>query len=449
MTRLSDPVIGALTPRTLLVRTFLLLSALLIACIASWAALFAIAERGPRAQQLGQLTASVINLTRAALIAADPDNRLELLQDLAESEGVHVYPVEPSDLVMPLADTLFFHEVIKTVRQQLGPRTRLASSVNGQAGLWASFSLEAGDEDEYWLMLPGEHARTTLPLYWLGWGCLSLTLALLVAWIIVSRISTPLRNLAKAASEVGRGRQPALVAERGALEIQQLAATFNRMSEDLQRMNSDRTEVLAGISHDLRTPLTRLRLELELSISDEETRQAIAADIDQMDAILSQFLDYARGNSEPETLVDINTLVAQTTESFDRRDAPPMQLALTAVPEIPARPKALRRALANLIDNARKYGGNSQCVEIETRVIDSCVEIAVLDRGPGIPASDTERMKRPFTRLDDARSNTEGTGLGLAIVDRIARWHGGQFQLQARPGGGLIAQIRLPVAKET
>ena len=227
-------------PRTLLVRTFLLLSLLLVLCVTIWAGLFALAEREPRAQQLGQLTVSVVNLTRAALLAANPDKRLTLLRDLAESEGVHLYPVEAGDSVEDLPETLFFREVIKTARTLLGEKTRLASAINGQKGLWISFSLDDSEDDEYWLMLPGEHAESAFPLYWLGWGCVSLALALLVAWIIVTRVNRPLRSLAQAAGEVGKGRQPNPVPERGAVELKQLAASFNRMSEDLRRMDGER-----------------------------------------------------------------------------------------------------------------------------------------------------------------------------------------------------------------
>ena len=433
-----------LAPRTLLVRTFLLLSGLLVVCIATWAALFAIAEKEPRARQLGQLTVSVVNLTRAALLAANPDKRMGLLQDLAESEGVHIYPVETGDTVIELPQTQFFTEVTRTSKLLLGARTRLASSINGQKGLWVSFSLDDGDEDEYWLMLPGEHAESTFPLYWLGWGGASLIFALIVAWIIVSRVNRPLRNLAIAAKEVGQGRHPEPIPESGAIELRQLAVSFNRMSDDLKRMDTERAEVLAGISHDLRTPLARLRLEAEMSVSDENARNAVIDDIEQIDAILGQFLDYARGTSEPFETIDPNTLLTQAAELGLRQAGAPAILRLAPLPSIPCRRQALFRAVTNLLGNARKYGNGSQ-IEIESELADNQIVIAVMDRGPGIPRDQAERLKRPFTRLESARSNVDGTGLGLAIVERTARMHNGRLTLLPRAGGGLIARLILPI----
>ncbi len=435
--------IGAVIfPRTLLVRTFLLLSLLLIVCIATWAALFAIAEREPRAQQLGQLTASVVNLTRAALLAANPDKRLVLLRDLAESEGVHLYPAETGDVTDPLPDTLFFNKMIETARAQLGPRTRLSGAINGQKGLWVSFFLDDGEDDEYWLMLPGEHAENDLPLYWLGWGGASLALALLMAWFIVSRVNSPLRKLATAAAQLGRGHHPEPIPERGALELQQLAASFNRMSRDIRRMDAEKAEVLAGISHDLRTPLTRLRLESEMSITDEAARQAVANDIEQMDAVLGQFLDYARGNDEAAETTDLNQLVTHVIAAFNRTGRI-VVVSHTALPSIPVRRKALGRALTNLLGNADKYGGGE--IAVDTRLGEGEIIIEVKDRGPGIPVDEIERLKRPFTRLDNARSNVEGTGLGLAIVERVIHMHNGRFELAPRPDGGLIARLCIPM----
>ncbi|WP_153111438.1 ATP-binding protein [Propionivibrio limicola] len=438
-----------LFPRTLLTRTFLLISALIVVSVATWLTLFSLAEREPRAQQLAQLTVSAVNITNAALLAASPAKRPALLRDLAETEGVQLYPAEPSDFIVPLADTFFFRVLADTTKRQLGPDTRLASAVNGEEGLWVSFSLDGAGDDEYWLMLPGEHTATRFPWHWIGWGSASLAMALLVAWLIVSRVTLPLRRLAAAAKEVGRGKYPAPLQENGVIELQQLTEAFNRMSESLKSIDSERAEVLAGISHDLRTPLARLRLEAELSISDDDARLAVIEDIEQMDEIIAQFLNYARSNSEEASEpTDINALVCHAASGQNRLPTPP-NLVLGELPPVLVRPKALGRAIANLTENARKYGGGD--ITIETRIESgddgSNIVIDVIDRGPGIPEGEVERLKRPFTRLENARTNATGTGLGLAIVDRIAAQHGGKFQLLARPGGGLIARLRLPAKR--
>ena len=248
-----------------------------------------------------------------------------------------------------------------------------------------------------------------------------------------------------AAREVGKGRHPEPIPEHGAIELRQLAASFNRMSADLKRIDAERAEVLAGISHDLRTPLTRLRLEAEMSMVDEAARQAMVDDIEQMDAILGQFLDYARGSDEAVAPEDVNLLLQQAAQSNQRAfGVQPVMRLDEDLPPLPLRRKALLRALANLIDNARKYGGGQ--IELVSRRAAAHIVVEVADRGPGIPPEAAERLKRPFTRLDAARSNIEGTGLGLAIVERVVRLHGGRLRLLPRPGGGLIARLELPIA---
>jgi len=439
----------SLYPRTLLVRTFLLISVLLFVSVVTWLTLFGLAEREPRARELAQLAVSVVNLTNAALVAADPVKRIDLLRDLADSEGVHLYPLDPDDVVVALPDTYFFRVVNASAKAQLGPNTRFAQTVNGRDGIWVSFSLDNSGEADYWLRLPSEHADTDFPWEWLGWGGVSLTLALLVAWLIVSRITRPLRALVVAAIEVGRGLHPEAITENGAQELQQLAEAFNRMSENLKQSNRERAEILAGISHDLRTPLARLRLEAEMSIGDDDARDAAVEDIEQMDAIIGQFLDFARGDRgdkdtrrETEELADINGLVEQIAGALKRGSVGPA-LSLGDLPIIRIQRQELTRAIANLLENARKYGGDE--IEIATRCVEKELQVDIMDRGPGIPANEVERMKRPFTRLQNARTDAAGTGLGLAIVERIARAHGGRLELLQRPGGGLVARLALPL----
>lgn len=433
--------LARLAPRTLLVRTFLLLSLVILATVGIWAALLGFAEREPRARNLAQLTASAVNITHAALVAAAPEKRRYLLLELSEREGIHIMPAETDDQIEFLPEDPFHQRFAEETRRMLGTGTLLARSVNGEEGIWASFQLDEDAEDLYWVMLPRERAEG-FAWHWLGWGAASLALALLAAWWIVSRVTRPLRALARAARQVGRGRHPQPVAVQGAEELTQLAATFNQMSEDLSRIERERAEVLAGISHDLRTPLARLRLEAEMSVADEAARDAIAADIEQMDTIIGQFLDYARsGGDEAPAETDIGQLLQEVAARFARSG---IRLQLDCPPLAPAqvRPQALARAIGNLIENARKYGGGD--VTLAAREDGTQLVIEVMDRGPGVPAAEVERLKRPFTRLELARTDVKGTGLGLAIVERIARLHGGRLDLLQREGGGLIAALRLP-----
>ena len=432
-------------PRTLLVRTFLLVSALIILTVSIWATLFEFASREPRARHLAQLTASAANLTLAALIAAAPEKRRDLLIELTEREGIRLYPAESDDVIEPLPDDAFYRHFRAETRKMLGAHTRLAFAVNGEEGIWASFQLDDSDEGDFWVMLPRERADRQFPWHLLGWGVASLALALLVAWWIVSRVTRPLRALAAAAAEVGRGRHPEPLTLAGADELKQLAGAFNQMSEDLSRIEGERAEVLAGISHDLRTPLARLRLEAEMSVADDSARDAITADIEQMDAIIAQFLDYARATSDEATVaVNIHQLLEEIAARYARLGAPLQLESIEPLqtPEVMLRPMAIRRAVGNLIENARKYGGGD--ITLRAYQAGEWLTIEVLDRGPGIPAEEVERMKRPFTRLESARTDARGTGLGLAIVERIVRLHGGTMDLLPREGGGMIAALRLP-----
>jgi two-component system, OmpR family, osmolarity sensor histidine kinase EnvZ len=227
--------------------------------------------------------------------------------------------------------------------------------------------------------------------------------------------------------------------------LRQLASAFNTMATDLARHEKDRSEVLAGISHDLRTPLTRLRLEAEMSVADDSARQAVVADIEQMEAVISQFMDYARAESgESSEKTDLAALLGGIVE----RQAcigHALRAEIGNLPEIPLRPKSITRAVTNLIDNAWKYGGGE--AKLKAAAVDREIWIEISDHGPGIPATEVERMKRPFTRLESARTNAGGTGLGLAIVERVARLHGGRLDLLNNPEGGLLARLVLPISR--
>lgn len=430
-------------PRTLLARTFLLLATLVLLTTAAWLSLFRYIEAEPRARETAQLAASAVNLIRASLFAAAPEKRLGLFNEFSTREGIRLLPAEPEDEIETMPDHRFVRLLQRELSARLGPHTRIAASVDGVNGFWISFRLDEHDDEEYWLVLPSERAARNIAGHWLIWGTLAFILALGVAWLIASRISRPLKAMARSAEAVGRGLIPTPLPENGAEELSRLASAFNTMADDLARHEKDRSEVLAGISHDLRTPLTRLRLEAEMSIADNTARQAIVSDIEQMDTVISQFMDYARTESG-ETPVTCD-LVALLTTIGERQGYLGRHLTIEAesLPTISARPIALGRAIGNLIDNAWKYGATE--VRLHAATVDDQIRIEIIDNGPGIPATEVERLKRPFTRLDNARTNASGTGLGLAIVERIARLHGGQLNLLPAPSGGLLARLSIPV----
>lgn len=430
-------------PRSLLARTFLLLAMLVLLTTAAWLSLFRYMEAEPRAREAAQLAASAVNLIRASLFAAAPDKRLGLFTEFSTREGIRLLPAETGDQIEAMPDSRFVDLLQHELASRLGTHTRIAASVNGTPGFWVSFRFDDEDEDEYWLVLPSERARRNFAWHWLSWGMLAFVLALGMAWLIASRISRPLKAMAQSAETVGRGQTPPPLPEDGAEELRRLAGAFNTMAADLDRLERDRSEVLAGISHDLRTPLTRLRLEAEMSIADD-ARPAVVADIEQMEAVISQFMDYARDESgEAAVQTDLSALLGTIVERqacIGRH----LQADIADLPETNLRPKAITRALTNLIDNAWKYGGGE--VALKASTVNRKIWLEIADRGPGIPPTETERLKRPFTRQENARTNAGGTGLGLAIVERVARLHDGHLDLLPNPGGGLLARFIIPLS---
>lgn len=430
-------------PRTLLWQIFVTVAAAMLISALAWYQIFRYFEQEPRSNDLAQMVVSVVNLTRTALINAEPSRRRGLLIDLAALEGIRIYPAETSDELTALPDTRPMALLTRQVRAELGTGTRFAASWEGLAGFWVSFRLDPEDADEYWVMLPAERVVRPRAVDWLGWAAVAMMLSLGAAYLIVVRVNRPLRNIAAAARAVGRGETPAPLRKEGPADIAEVAQAFNQMAGDLASLDADRRLILAGVSHDLRTPLARLRLGVELSSSSEEDRDAMGADIDEMDRIIGQFVDFGRdGQSEARREIDLAELLADLESHYERLGKP-LRISAPEPVHVEARALGLRRAVTNLIDNALRYAPGEAPVEVVLFAARDHVLIEVLDRGPGIPIDQAERVKRPFTRLETARTDVKGSGLGLAIVDRIARVHGGTLALLPREGGGLRAVIRL------
>jgi len=427
-----------LLPRSLLWRTFLLIGALLITSLIAWISILDASEREPRARAIAQQVASIVNLTHAALVTAAPEKRIELLRYLSQQEGIRIYPAGEEEPVMDLPDSARIHAIAREIREELGEATQLKLEQEGLSGLLVSFRIGG---EEYWLALPRERIERQLPWEWIGWSALAGVLALIGAWFLVSRINEPLRALTRAAAELAAGKRPQPLDEAGATELRTLAHAFNGMTSALQRAEAERALLLAGVSHDLRTPLSRLRLALEmLDVPDRAMAEGMVEDIEDMDAIIDQFLDFARDEAGEavEPAGDLNAIVRAVAERYERRKRP-VGASTQPLPALPLRPLAMQRLIVNLVDNALRYSGTA--VEIQTRFEGGSAHLSVLDRGPGIPPEEAERMLQPFTRMESSRSGAKGSGLGLAIVQRIARIHGAGIELLPRAGGGLEARV--------
>ena len=427
-------------PKTLLARSFLLMVILIVLSLAASVAIFRHVEQEPRTRQMAQLVVSVVNLTRAAVLSAAPEWRTALLAELAEAEGLHVQMADDGDELKPLPDhPQELRMVFEKVRASLGENTRFASQRNGVEALWVSFFI---GNQEFWVALPRERIDHPVSRVLLVWGSVVLMLALLGAYFIARQVARPLKRLAQAAQQVGQGATPQPLPERGAQEIATVSRAFNQMSADLAANERERALVLAGISHDLRTPLARVRLAAELS-ADEALRDGLAADVEQMDAVIRQFLDYARlDENEAAVPTDLQALAQGVAQPYAAQ-ARSLIFDLQPLPPLAVRPLLLKRALANLLDNAVKYGGGEITVRLWRE--GGRVVLAVEDRGAGIPAEQRDAAKLPFVRLESARSDATGSGLGLAIVERAARLHGGKFYLEDCAEGGLSAKLVLPV----
>lgn len=427
-------------------RTFFLLSLLLIGSIVAWLQTFRALESEPRAIQTAQQIASLVNLSRAALVHSDPIARLSLIKTLAEQERVQIAPREPNDRSEPINGGVMDEATLRELSVRLGAGTELASSVNGQRGMWVGLQI---DRDAYWLRLdPGRFANVG-GRTWLIWLVTAAGLSLAGAALIAGLINRPLKELSFAAGRVRDGDFDAsrLDEQVATSEIREVNIGFNRMAQQLAKIEQDRAVMLAGISHDLRTPLARLRLETEMSVADHDARDHMAADIDQLDAIIDKFLDYARPDHtelKPVRLADVvDACVYAVHEQADMRiriDIPPHVQVLADEVE-------LARVLSNLLENARRYGKTPHTdvadVEIIGKARADWVLLKVRDHGPGVPPEMLPSLIKPFFRGDSARTAATGAGLGLAIVDKTVQRMGGSFALANSSSGGLAAHVRL------
>ena len=297
-------------------------------------------------------------------------------------------------------------------------------------------------EGVYTILSPERRIYTPTTAVFIAWMTGSSILLSAVALLFMRNQIRPIRRLADAAEAIGKGREVPWFKLEGASEVRQAAAALMVMRDRLKRQITQRTAMLAGVSHDLRTPLTRMRLQLEM-MPESDDKKEFLADIAEMETMLEAYLAFARGEeAEPALAVDLAELLQEIIASV-RRQNENIQLNAPLGAVITLRRNAMKRCLANLIGNALRYGKRAQ---VTVAMRDHAVDIVVDDDGPGIAPAMWEDVFRPFMRLEESRNSaTGGVGLGLTIARDIARFHGGDVVLENSPMGGLRARVWLPV----
>jgi two-component system osmolarity sensor histidine kinase EnvZ len=429
----------ALWPRSLFGRLALVLLAVILVSQAAAIYLFRQDRAALIARQFSDTKLVELRSLRAALATTDPSANDATLAKFGEAYHARIVTDQERRFSGGPPQSPLLVDLEQRLKAELGPDTELRIQPRLQL-LW--IKLVAGDR-AYWagFQLPPRPSDDA-PSRALEWSVVILAVLLASAYAFARYLARPLRQLNDAVASVGQGKSPPPLPESGPSEIVNLNRGFNQMLSNLRQIAQDRAVLLAGVSHDLRTPLARLRLGIEVGTSDDHARQGMVDDIEEMDRIISQFLDFARDGDESQREVcDPGDIVA-TVVARHRRAGDDVRFARGELPRVPLRATAFERLVGNLIDNALRHGVPP--VEVATRIANGSIVLEVADRGQGVPPDRVEYLKRPFTRGDPARSGVAGAGLGLAIVERIARLHGGTLDLLPRDGGGMIARVTLP-----
>lgn len=427
-------------------RTFCLLALLLVGSILAWLQTLRALDFEPRTLHTAQQIASLVNLSRAALVHSDAINRVSLIKTMADQEGVRILPREPGDHFELLDNSTLGTRLTEELTRRLGYGTIVARSVNNEPGLWVGFNING---DRNWLLMDRSRFTPASGQTWVIWLITAALLSLIGAAAIARLINRPLKQLSYAANRVRDGDFAASQLDEEAVtsEIREVNIGFNRMAKKLAKLEQDRAVMLAGISHDLRTPLARLRLETEMSVEDEVAREHMVADIVQLDATIDKFLDYARPDHVTLSPVDLHAVISSCVYAVqDHRE---LQISMT-IPEgvyVLADEVELARVISNLFENARRYGKSpdteSTLVDISAKETEGWVVVRIRDHGKGVPPEHLGNLTQPFFRGDSARTAAAGAGLGLSIVDKTVQRMGGVFALSNSSTGGLVAHIQL------
>jgi len=435
-------------PKRLLSRSVLLIATLLIVSQLVSLKIFDNFEREPRAAALAQEIITIVNFTKASLYAAAPSKRIQLFREINNIGDIKIYAAFPFESIEPIPDDPFLKLVVEKITAKISSGSFVAINHYDIPGVWVSFEI---DGDMFWVVVPRLISDRPFPWHWIGWGIVIAILAILGAYITTKRISRPINNLIDAEDKIRNGHNVKKLPLDSVTEFRELSEAFNEMTENLSKVNKERKFLLASVSHDIRTPLTRIRLASEmLPPNSLSLKESLEDDVMEINDILNQFLDFARGfEDEPKIPVNLGTLLKDIQIKHKRMGQNFIlrkKNIRTNIPKklfIDIRPLAFQRCLDNLINNAFFYSKGK--VILEASLLEESFTISIIDNGPGIPEEQKSKLLKPFERVDEARGNKGGSGLGLTIADRIVKAHDGKLELINRTQGGLDAKITIPI----
>ncbi|MBF7074347.1 two-component system sensor histidine kinase EnvZ [Glaciecola sp. MH2013] len=391
----------------------------------------------PNYKQISQLVATQVDqiFVQGLHHSDNPQNK-----DFTAKTGIRFH-TEESAMHAGLRDATHYPFMSRNISKSLDGPTDVRLTGGANYLIW----IRPPQDRSIWISIPmqgvDELDVSPLTIYLVVISVLSV----LGGWLFVRRLNRPLRALQRAAKKVGKGQFPDPLPLEGSSEMVSVTNAFNKMSQGIHQLESDRALMTAGISHDLRTPLTRIRLASEMLPDDQDwVKDGIEHDIDDMNAIIDQFIDYARQDQQEATEnVDLNTLIKELINGRILEPGHSIETALDPLPNAKLRVVGIKRVLDNLIENAFRYG--SENIFISTRVDhkNKALVCNVRDYGKGIPEAQLPALFAPFTQGDKARGSV-GSGLGLAITKRIVESHGGQMLFSNHSSGGLIAGFTLP-----
>ena len=374
----------------------------------------------PQVERVAHVTSDAIGALSMAMEEMTPARQLRMVEAINRKGGMAIRPAADVPSNGRRFPTFVERQFIRALADRLTTQEDLVWQTDADARLWVRLQLGGGD---YWVSVTPPHTRGAFASLLLAFGT-AFVVAVIGALVLQRRLDQPLRHLATAVDDYAPGKSTAPLDASGPREIAALANALNRMTERLTGQEAERAVMLGGVSHDLRTPLTRLRLCLEMMQGNDAELEATALrQVDRIEAMLGQFLDFARGfDAEQAVRSDVSKLIGQVAadhadHAFEIEVEPGLEATL--------RPNAVSRAIDNLVANALRHGAPP--VRIAARQAGERLRIEVSDRGPGIDPAHARDLVRPFSRGDAARGG-DGAGLGLAIAERVAAAHGGALR---------------------